>query len=125
MSEHALVTLYGIPNCDQVRKTRAWLTSQSIEHVFHDIKKQPLTASLLGKWIVQTGWERLLNRQSATWRNVDPARRAMVTDAISAIALLQEFPSIMKRPVLEFAGHIDIGFDALRYQSLLSAQASA
>jgi arsenate reductase len=125
MSEPGAITLFGIPNCDQVRKARAWLAAQSIDHVFHDVKKAALPAGLLHAWIDSIGWERLVNRQGTTWRKLDPARQAAVTDADAAILLLQEYPSIMKRPVLQTGEGIEIGFDPLRYQSLLHSPASA
>lgn len=118
------IILFGIPHCDQVRKARAWLTAQAVSHAFHDIRKAPLPASLLHAWISRTGWERLVNRQGSTWRTLPAGRQAMVTDAAAAITLLQEAPSIMKRPVLQVGDQVEIGFDETRYQSLLSLRTS-
>lgn len=125
MSDDDAIMLFGIANCDQVRRARAWLTAQAIDYAFHDVKKALLPASQLQAWIASGGWERLVNRQGTTWRTLDPERQARVTDAASAVLLLQEYPSIMKRPVLQAGGQIEIGFDAQRYHFLLHPRASA
>lgn len=106
-------TLYGIPNCDTVKRARAWLAEHGIEHRFHDFKKSGLPTDRLPAWLGAVGWERLLNRQGTTWRKLDEPTRAAVTDAASATTLMQAQPSVIKRPVVEWAdGSISVGFDA-------------
>ena len=81
-------TLYGIPNCDTVRRARAWLEGRGVEAPFHDFRKQGLPAARLDAWLAAAGWERVVNRQGTTWKKLDDAARAAVVDAASARALL-------------------------------------
>lgn len=105
-------TLYGIPNCDTVKRARAWLAAQGVEHGFHDFKKAGVPAALLQAWVHTLGWEKLLNRKGSTWRKLDPAEQSAVVDAASAQALMLAQPSVIKRPVVEWAqGDITVGFD--------------
>ena len=78
------MTVYGIPNCDTVKKARAWLSTQGVDYQFHDFKKQGVPAERLPQWIAALGWEKLLNRQGTTWRKLDAAVQAGVQDAASA-----------------------------------------
>lgn len=114
MKDHTLA-VYGIPNCDTVKKARAWLTAQGVAHQFHDFKKQGVSPELLDGWIDALGWERLLNRQGTTWRKLDAATQAGVTDAASASALMQAHTSVIQRPVVEWgprpADAVTVGFD--------------
>ena len=105
-------TVYGIPNCDTVKKARAWLAGRGIEVDFHDYKKQGVPAAELRRWVERLGWEALLNRKGTTWRKLDPARQAQVNDADSAIALMLEQPSVIRRPVLVRGDALRAGFDA-------------
>lgn len=95
------ITLYGIPNCDTVKKARTWLEQQGIAFVFHDFKKAGVSPALIQGWLQQLDWEQVLNRKGTTWRKLDEAQRAQVLDAASATALLLENPSAIKRPVLD------------------------
>lgn len=106
------ITLYGIPNCDTVRKARAWLGGRGVEHAFHDFKKQGVPVALLDGWIARLGWEALLNRRGTTWRKLDPARQREVVDAASARALMLAQPSVIRRPVLVRGDVLRAGFDA-------------
>ena len=109
-------TLYGIPNCDTVKKARAWLAEHGVAHQFHDFKKAGVPADRLQAWLAGAGWERLLNRQGTTWRKLDEATRAAVTGADSAAALMQAQPSVIKRPVVEWAdGGLTVGFDPAEF----------
>lgn len=105
-------TLYGIPNCDSVKKARAWLDAAGLAYRFHDFKKAGVPEEALARWLVAPGWERLLNRQGTTWRQLDDATRAAVQDAASATALLRARPTLIKRPVIEWpGGQVTVGFD--------------
>jgi Spx/MgsR family transcriptional regulator len=108
---NATVRLYGIPNCDTVQRARAWLALQGREVVFHDFKRQGAPAAELPQWIAALGWEPLLNRRGTTWRLLDEASRAAVTDAASARALMLAKPSVIRRPVVEWGDAITVGFD--------------
>lgn len=107
----APVRLYGIPNCDTVKKARAWLATQGVAVAFHDFKKQGVPADHLDRWIAAAGWQKVLNRQGTTWRKLDAATQAGVQDAASAAALLLREPSAIKRPVVEWPdGAVTVGF---------------
>ncbi|MBA3773489.1 MAG: ArsC family reductase [Ramlibacter sp.] len=105
------IILYGIPNCDTVKKARAWLAEKGVACEFHDFRKQGVPAALLDGWIAQLGWEKLLNRKGTTWRKLDPAVQGRVTDAGSARELMQAQPSVIRRPVVEWRGRATVGFD--------------
>ena len=106
------ITLYGIPNCDTVKKARAWLAERGAEVHFHDYKKAGVPEALV-HWTNLKGWETLLNRKGTKWRSLDPAVQAAVVDAPSAIALMRSEPSVIKRPVVEWGEHgVTVGFDA-------------
>jgi Spx/MgsR family transcriptional regulator len=108
-----MTTLYGIPNCDTVKKARAWLAQHGVEHAFHDFKKAGVPPERLRAWVDAAGWERVLNRQGTTWRRLEAGRQAAVVDADSAQALMRAEPSTIKRPVVEWDdGRITVGFDA-------------
>ena len=106
-----MITVYGIPNCDTVKKARAWLTDQGLAHTFHDFKKAGVPADRLQAWETAVGWQKLLNRQGTTWRKLDASTQLAVTDARTAMALMTSQPSLVKRPVVEWASAITVGFD--------------
>ena len=106
-------TLYGIPNCDTVKKARAWLADNGVAYAFHDFKKQGVPGEHLDRWLREAGWEKLLNRQGTTWRKLDPAAQQAAGDAAGARALMLAQPSVIKRPVVEWdGGAVTVGFDA-------------
>ena len=106
-----MIIVYGIPNCDTVKKARAWLDGQGLAYQFHDYKKQGVPAELLPQWMDALGWEALLNRSGTTWRKLDEAVRASVTDRASAAALMLAQPSVIKRPLVRWAdGRLSLGF---------------
>ena len=103
--------LYGIPNCDTVKKARTWLAEHGVAFTFHDFKKQGVPPEHLARWIAAAGWDKVLNRQGTTWRKLPPEQQAAVHDAASAAALLQREASAIKRPVVEWpGGAITVGF---------------
>jgi len=107
------ITLYGIPNCDTVKKARAWLAEHGVEHRFHDFRKAGVPPDRLGAWMDAAGWEKLLNRQGTTWRKLDAATQLQAGNADGARALMLEQPSVIKRPVVEWPdGSVTVGFDA-------------
>ncbi|MFI5446838.1 ArsC family reductase [Polaromonas sp. UC242_47] len=111
-----MITLYGIPNCDTVKKARTWLAEHDLAYEFHDFKKQGVPAHKLAAWEDALGWEKLLNRKGATWRKLDPALQAATTDAASALAVMQEHVSVIKRPVVEWGTETTVGFDANNWE---------
>ena len=113
------ILVYGIPNCDTVKRARAWLAAQGVAHRFHDFKKAGVPAERLDAWLAGPGWQMLLNRQGSTWRKLDPAAQAAVHDAASARALMLAQPSAIKRPVLQWAdGRVTVGFDAAGWAAM-------
>ncbi len=105
------ITVYGIPNCDTVKKARAWLAAQGAEHVFHDFKKQGVPPDHLARWLQAAGWQKVLNRQGTTWRKLDAATQAGASDEAGARALMLAQPSVIKRPVVEWpGGQVTVGF---------------
>ncbi|MDI1309969.1 MAG: ArsC family reductase [Methylotenera sp.] len=112
--------LFGIPNCNTVKKARDWLTEHHIAYEFHDFKKNGVTQSLLEAWLNQQPWEKLVNRAGMTWRNLTDAEKAAIIDAPSAIKLMLEKSSVIKRPVLVKDGKIIcLGFSEAAYKELL------
>jgi Spx/MgsR family transcriptional regulator len=107
------VTLYGIPNCDTVKRARAWLAGQGVAVRFHDFKREGVPAPRLDAWLDAAGWERLLNRKGTAWRALDEPTRGGVVDRSSARAVMLAHASTIKRPVVEWPGAaVSVGFDA-------------
>jgi Spx/MgsR family transcriptional regulator len=108
----AMTTLYGIPNCDTVKKARTWLGDQGLDFTFHDFKKQGVPLPELDHWLKMVGWETLVNRKGTTWRKLDDATRAAVIDAPSARVLMLANPSVIKRPVVQWPARsqVTVGF---------------
>jgi len=113
-------TLYGIPNCDTVKKARAFLTEHAVAYEFHDYKKLGVPVAALDGWVARLGWETLLNRKGNVWRGLDPQRQAAVVDAATAKALMVEQPSVIKRPVLVQGDALLVGFDAALWTQRLA-----
>ncbi len=110
--------LYGIANCDSVRQARAWLDGRGVAYRFHDYRRLGVPAAELQRWIEALGWETLLNRRGTTWRRLDDAACAKVVDGVSAAALMQSQPSVIRRPVLALGDALAVGFDDGRYAGL-------
>lgn len=110
------LTVYGIPNCDSVKKARAWLSEHGLPYTFHDFKKQGVPEAELDQWLQACGWEVVLNRKGTTWRKQDAAVQAGVVDAASAKALMLAQASVIKRPVIAWpSGRITVGFTPERW----------
>lgn len=113
------VTVYGIPNCDTVKKARAWLEREGVEYVFHDYKKAGADRAQLRRWIGQSGWETVLNRRGTTFRKLPEAETAGM-DEDKAIEIMVAHPSTIKRPVVEYPGGILVGFDEAQWRAALA-----
>ena len=103
--------LYGMANCDSVKKARTWLAEHSLDASFHDFKKQGVPAPELKAWLAALGWETVLNRKGTTWRQLDAAVQAGVTDSASAEKVMLEHASTIKRPVIQWpSGKLTVGY---------------
>jgi len=114
--------LYGIENCDQVRKARQWLRAHAVDVRFHDFRRDGLSDAILRRWLVRLPWDALLNRRGLAWRRLDPARRAQVVDQASAIEALLADPTLVKRPVLEADERLLVGFSEPAYAAAFPAE---
>lgn len=110
------VIVYGIPNCDQIKKTRQWLNTHQVPHHFHDYRREALPRERLEAWVAQQGLDRLLNRRGTTWRALDEAQKqAADANLAEAVTLMLAQPSLIKRPVIEIGGptpSLLVGFSA-------------
>jgi arsenate reductase len=112
------IDFYGIPNCDTVKRARAWLDQRGIGYTFHDYKKEGADPAKLHEWIAAKGWETVLNRRGTAFRKLDPAETAHL-DAEKAVAVMRANPSTIKRPVVEHPGGLLVGFDPAEWQANL------
>ena len=112
----AKLTLFGIPNCDTVKKARRWLEQNDIAYQFHDFRRDGLDEKRLKQWFRLTDWEQLLNRRSRTWRELNDADKENITQT-KAIKLMLAQPSIIKRPVAVRTSNVTIGFDSKTYST--------
>ncbi len=114
-----MYTVYGIPNCNTVKKALDWLKEHQVAYEFHDYKKKGITADKLKSWAAQTGWEALVNKKGTTWKQLDAAAQAAVNGEQPAIALMQEKTSVIKRPLIEKNNKVvTLGFDETAYGEL-------
>lgn len=112
-----MITVYGIANCDTVKRARAWLAERGLDAHFHDYKKLGVPAELLPVWLAAFGRDKLVNRAGTTWRKLDDAAKAAVVDDVAATALMLAEPSIIKRPVVRWAdGRWTLGFSASMFE---------
>jgi Spx/MgsR family transcriptional regulator len=114
------VTVYGIPNCDTVKRARAWLDERGVDYRFHDFKRDGLDAALAGRFVAALGPDTLINRRGTTWRKLDAAVQAQAGDAAGAARLAVTQPSVVKRPVLDVGGALSAGFDATAWNRLFA-----
>ena len=113
------ITVYGISNCDTVKKDCAWLTERGANYEFHDFKKQGVPEAQLDNWLQHVGWEKLVNRKGTTWRALDAATQVGVVNAASAVAVMLHNSSVIKRPVVEWVGgQVTVGFDGEAWEEL-------
>lgn len=110
--------VYGISNCDTVKKSRLWLSEHGVAFAFHDFKKQGVPDDALAQWVAALGWEPVLNRQGTTWRKLPAEEQATVVDAASAMALMRLHPSVIKRPVVVSGPVVTVGFVPEQWRTL-------
>ena len=113
-----IVTLFGIPNCDTVKKARVWLGENGVEYLFHDYKKAGIDRARLEGWVAEQGWETILNRAGTTFRALPDADKTGL-DADRALALMLSQPSMIKRPVLDLGDRTLVGFKPELYAALV------
>ena len=111
------MTLYGIPNCDTVKKATAWLTKNKVDFDFFDLKKGQLTKKMVNKWIKANGIEIVVNKKSTTWKNLPEKIRENFLAGSDIAEILIEYPTLIKRPVIESDNNIYIGFDEATYKT--------
>lgn len=117
----APILVFGIANCDTVKKARSWFNDRELEVQFHDFKKSEVSLTDLSHWAQAVGWETLLNRKGTTWRKLDTLEQTGVTDAKSACETMLAHPSCIKRPVVVWPkGQITVGFSPERFAALLT-----
>lgn len=115
-----MITIYGIPNCDTIKKTTNWFKANHIDFVFHDYKTQGIDIAQLKKWCKQVDWQLLFNKKSTTWKTLNAETVLIVENAAQAIAIMAEHHSIIKRPVIEKDGKvIAVGFNAAELENKL------
>jgi arsenate reductase len=114
-----MTIVYGIKNCDTMKKAFTWLDDHGVRYDFHDYKKEGIDLAQLKAWSKQSGWEALLNRAGTTWRKLSPAQQADMAQS-KAFELMVENPSLIKRPILEEGSTVLVGFSADRYASLFN-----
>ncbi len=113
-----MIELYGIPNCDTVKKARKWLDAQGVEYVFHDYKKEGADPAKLSAWVADKGVDVVLNRRGTTFRKLSDADKSDIDEA-KAVALLTDHPSMIKRPVVEHDSGILVGFKEAEWAEAL------
>lgn len=116
--ESPTIQIFGISNCDSMKKARSWLTEHNVEYEFHDYKKAGIDKDTLRNWISAVGWELLVNRRGTTWRKVPQVTKDSI-DENTAIQLMMENTSIIKRPVLIMGDHVEVGFNSEQYAKVL------
>ncbi|HGG60042.1 MAG TPA: ArsC family reductase [Gammaproteobacteria bacterium] len=114
-----MITLYGIPNCDTIRKARRWLDERGVDYRFHDFRKDGLERDQLQAWVDELGWETLLNKRGLMWRRLPEEKKADL-DEKRAVALLLEEPAMIKRPVLDLGDRRVVGFSPEDYAALFA-----
>jgi len=112
-----MTILYGISNCDTVKKTRAWLEERGIPYTFHDFRKDGLNPVWLRSWVDEFGWETLVNRKGTTWRKLPEETREQMDEAL-ALVVMEDQPSLIKRPLLEMETRRVVGFSPDSYRQL-------
>ena len=113
-----MITLFGIPNCDTIKKARKWLGDHDVDYRFHDFRKDGLEKSALEQWVKSAGWETLLNQRGTTWRQLPENDKTDINES-KAIRLMLAHPAMIKRPVLVMGKTVLVGFSEQDYKNLL------
>lgn len=113
------IVMYGIKNCDTIKKAKKWLTTNDIDFTFHDHRSDGLDKAQLTSWCQTLGWEQILNKRGTTYRQLTAEQKSSLNEE-SAIALLLEYPAMIKRPILDIDGALTLGFKAETYQQLFN-----
>lgn len=116
-----MTVLYGIKNCDTVKKARQWLEQQQIPYRFHDVRDDGLDAARVQAWVAELGWENLVNKRSTTWKALDETTRASLSDT-AVVAVILANPTLIKRPLLDHNQQRSCGFSAAAYQQRFARQ---
>jgi len=111
--------MYGIPNCDTIKKARKWLEAEGIDYQFHDYRKQGIDAELVGEFCQSLGWENVLNKRGTTYRQLSQEQKDSLNET-TAVALLVEQPAMIKRPIVRHQGQLHLGFKAENYTSIFT-----
>ena len=113
-----MITLYGIKNCNTVKKARRWLDDQSINYRFHDFRVDGLSKKQVGQWVKELGWETVVNKRSTTWKELSETKKLSLNET-SVIDVIMNSPTLIKRPLLDTGKQRSVGFKPDQYQSLL------
>jgi arsenate reductase len=116
----AVITLYGIKNCDTVKKARKWLDTHGIDYQFHDFREDGLDADVVARWVEELGWQNLLNRRSTSWRSLDEQIRLKMNDELARTTVLSH-PTLITRPLLDTGQQRYAGFSAASYAKIFNA----
>lgn len=116
----ALNTLYGIKNCDTVKKARKWLEAENIQYQFHDVREDGLGSAAVKAWVGELGWESVVNKRSTTWKSLTEQERAAMNDAAAVKAIVEQ-PTLFKRPLLDTGKARYVGFSAANYSDIFKS----
>ncbi len=114
-----MITLYGIKNCDTVKKDRKWLEQHGIDYRFHDFREDGLEAAEVADWLARLGWETLVNKRSTSWKALQPSQREAMDESSAQDAILQQ-PTLIKRPLLDTGHELHTGFKPAQYQQIFN-----
>lgn len=114
-----MITVYGISNCDSVKKARKWLQERGVEYIFHDFRKDGISVDMINKWLDQIEWQNCINKKSTTWKQLSDVEKARI-DEQKDISLLIDRPTLIKRPVLSYNDQYIVGFDDSTYTKILT-----
>ncbi|MEP4147590.1 MAG: ArsC family reductase [Halioglobus sp.] len=114
-----MITLYGIKNCDTIKKARKWLDDRGVEYTFHDVRAEGLRPDTVRLWLDDLGWETLVNKRSTTWKALDETKRDNMDDT-SALEAIVDQPTLFKRPLLDIGHERHCGFSAEKYQDIFN-----
>ena len=113
------ITMYGIPNCDTIKKAKKWLEAEGIDYQFHDYRKQGVDPAMVTTFCDALGWENVLNKRSTSWRNLTDEQKTDL-DQAKAVALMIEQPTLVRRPVLDRDSTFKVGFKDADYQAFFA-----